>query len=442
LSKINKPKKSTRNSWLFVPSQYFAEGVPFVLVNQLSVALFKSLHESNVFIGFTSLLYLPWSLKLLWGPIVDAYFTKRKWVVSLQLVLGICFALIAIGLYLPQYIFITLVLFTLIAFISATHDIATDGFYLHALQLKDQAFFTGIRSTFYRFAMIFAGGLLVSIAGGIGIATGNIQIGWSVAFALTAIIFICLFFYHKYILPYPVTDVAVKDAASSIPYKLIFKEYFTQPKIGIILAYILLYRFGEGLLIKMAQPFFLDKPSVGGMGLSLSEVGIYYGTVGIVTLVIGGIIGGWFVKKYGLKKMLLPMALSIHLPNLLYVYLASVKHDIIWSFNISSLIGTDWIIRIHPLIQSCIVVEQLGYGLGFTAYMVYLMYISRGKYKTSHYAISTGIMALGYMIPQFLSGFVQSYVGYFWLFVISVIMTFPGMFTIFFLPLEFDQNNN
>ena len=176
--------------------------------------------------------------------------------------------------------------------------------------------------------MIFAGGLLVAIAGGIGNKTGNLS-GWSLAFGLTAFIFICLFFYHKYILPYPITDSAVRDAASSIPYKVIFKEYFTQPGIGIILSYILLYRFGEGLLIKMAQPFFLDKPSAGGMGLSLSDVGIYYGTVGVAALVIGGIIGGWFIKKYGLKKMLLPMVLSIHLPNLLYVYLASVKHDII-----------------------------------------------------------------------------------------------------------------
>jgi MFS transporter, PAT family, beta-lactamase induction signal transducer AmpG len=430
-----------RNPWSFIPTQYFAEGIPFVLINQLSTAMYKSLQASNVFIGFTSFLYLPWSLKLFWGPLVDAYSTKRKWTLYMQLFIAICFLLITFLVRMNSFLLVSLFVFTIIALLSATHDIATDGFYLHSLDKKDQAFFTGIRSTFYRLSMIAAGGVLVKLAGDIGSKNGSIVNGWSAAFGISAALFFLLFLYHSFILPYPETDRAVKTAGQNIPYGLIFKSYFTQKKIGVILSFILLYRFGEGMLLKMAQPFLLDKRDIGGMGFTVSDIGIMYGTFGVVALIIGGILGGWLIKKYGLKKMIWAMALCMNLPNILFLYLAYAQPHLIWKLDFSFLVrifagSGDLIYTVNPLVQFCLIIEQFGYGIGFTSFMVYLMYVSKGDYKTSHYAISTGLMAVGMMIPGFLSGIVQQSVGYFWLFTISLLLGIPGMIPIFFLPFD------
>lgn len=409
-----------RNHWGFIPTQYFAEGLPYIIINNLSVAMFKSLGASNALIGMTSFLYIPWSIKFLWGPYVDANRTKRWWVIAMQMSMALLFGLSAFGVQLSSAFIFSLILFSVIAFFSATHDIATDGFYLHALDKKDQAFFSGIRSTFYRISMVVGGGLMVTLAGHIGTSTGNITLGWTTIFIILSFIFLILFFYHKWILPYPVSDIPVKEIngdISTIPFAKVFKEYFTQKKIGIILSYILLYRLGEGMLLKMAQPFFLDPVDKGGLNISLENVGVMYGTLGVIALLAGGILGGWLIKKFGLKKLIWPMALSMNIPILLFAYLAYFKPGI-------------------ALIQTCIILEQFGYGVGFTAYMVYLLYISKGQFKTSLYAISTGLMAIGMMIPGFISGLLQEQVGYFWLFTISFIATIPGMLTIFFLPFE------
>ncbi|MDR3611666.1 MAG: MFS transporter [Ignavibacteriaceae bacterium] len=434
-------KGEKRNPWSFIPTQYFAEGIPFVIVNQLSTAMYKSLAISNIFIGFTSFLYLPWSLKLFWGPIVDTYATKRKWTIYMQLLIAVCFLIISFSIRMNSFLFVSLLVFTVIAFLSATQDIATDGFYLNALDKKDQAFFTGIRSTFYRLAMILAGGVLVKLAGDIGSRSGSIVNGWSIAFGIAALLFFILFIYHNIILPYPVTDIAVKTKEKKIPYGLIFKDYFTQKKIGVILAFIILYRFGEGMLLKMAQPFLLDKKEAGGMGFTISDIGIMYGTFGVVALIIGGIIGGWLIKKYGLRKMIWIMALSMNLPNLLFVYMSYAQPHSTWALDLSfiyNIVGTSGSLKyiVNPLVQMCLIIEQFGYGIGFTSFMVYLLYISKGEYKTSHYAISTGLMALGMMIPGFISGIVQQSVGYFWLFSIALLLGIPGMIPIFFLPFD------
>jgi len=394
-----------------------------------------------MFIGFTSFLYLPWSLKLFWGPLVDAYATKRKWNLYMQLLMAVCFLILAFAVRMHSFLFVSLFIFTIIALLSATHDIATDGFYLHALDKKDLAFFTGIRSTFYRLSMIAAGGVLVKLAGDIGNKSGSLENGWSAAFGISAALFFILYLYHRVILPYPETDHAVKETGQKIPYGQIFKTYFTQKKIGIILTFILLYRFGEGMLLKMAQPFLLDKRDVGGMGFSISDIGIMYGTFGVVALIIGGIIGGWLIKKYGLKKLIWAMALSMNLPNLLFLYMAYTQPHIIWNLDFSFLFkifggNGSLIYSVNPLVQLCLIIEQFGYGIGFTSFMVYLLYVSKGEFKTSHYAISTGLMAVGMMIPGFLSGIVQQYVGYFWLFTISLLLGIPGMIPIFFLPFD------
>lgn len=429
-----------RSPWFFIPTQYFVSGIPFVIVNQLSTAMFKSLGASTVFIGFTSLLYIPWAIKLFWGPLIDSYGTKRSWSVFLQLAMAICFAALALTVQLPEVIVIALVIFTIIAFLSASYDIATDGFYLNALDKGDQAFFTGIRSTFYRLATIVAGGLLVKFAGDIGEKTGIISAGWSAAFGMAAILFFVLFFYHKFILPKPITDVGVKSDSNKIPYAKIFKTYFQQENIAIILFFILFYRFGEGLMLKMAIPFFMDKPAVGGLGLTVSDVGVMYGTFGILALTIGGILGGIWAKKVGLKKLLLPMALMVNLPNSLYAYMAFTQPLTMTTIDISfipAIFGStaSWVFTVNAAAQLIIVTEQFFYGIGFTGFMVYLLYISKGEYKTSHFAISTGFMAVGMMVPGILSGIIQNAVGYAWLFLIAFLFIIPSVLPVFFLPI-------
>lgn len=425
--------------WFFIPTLYFAEGIPFVLTNQLSAAMYKSFDVSASIIGLTSFLYLPWSLKLFWAPLIDSNKTKRFWIVAMQLALALSFALMALSVNIPFFLTVSLIVFTLTAFLSATHDIAIDGYYLFALDQKQQAFFTGIRSTFYRFAMIFAGGLLVSLAGWTGDSAGSVNFGWTVSFSAAALFFFALFVYHNRLLPYPADDKPVRNKQSAIPYKTVFKEYFSQSKIGIIILFILLYRLGEGILVKMAQPFLLDGRNTGGLELSLAEVGINYGTLGVVALIIGGILGGWLIKKFGLRKLLLPLALCMNLPNLLYVYLAATQPTNAFALDLSgfvALFGSDssFIITLHPIVQVCVIIEQFGYGLGFTAFMVYLLYISKGAFRTSHYAISTGIMAVGMMLPGLLSGFLQEWLGWLNLFIFSFIFTIPGMLALLFLP--------
>ncbi len=433
-------KQTRRNPWLFIPTQYFAEGLPYVIVNNLSVVMYKSLGISNDLIGYTSLLYLPWALKPLWSPIIDGTSTKRNWLLAMQLIIAVLFFLSSLALFSDSFFIISIILFTLISFTSATHDIATDGFYLHALNQKEQAFFTGIRSTFYRISMIFGSGFLVIIAGELG--SKFVAKGWAQTLAISSALFIIIFVYHLKLLPYPATDKAVYDSESSrtqffiknkIPFFKAFSQYFTQEKILLIIAFILLYRLGEGLLVKMAQPFFLDPINKGGLGLSISDVGMMYGTIGVIALLSGGILGGWLIKKYGLKKLIFPLALCMNIPNLLYVYMALFKPTFTIILNFS-LINQSLSLHIYPLIVLCIIIEQFGYGLGFTAFMVYMLYTSKGEFRTSHYAISTGFMAVGMMLPGFISGFLQIHIGYLWLFILSFIFTIPGMLLIFYLP--------
>jgi PAT family beta-lactamase induction signal transducer AmpG len=416
-------KVTSRSPWTYIPTLYFAEGVPYVIINTVSVIFYKKMGIDNAQITFwTSLLYLPWVIKMFWGPFVDIYSTKRNWIVYTQVAMMCCLGFVAFSFQLPNFFFISLLILTVGAFISATHDIAVDGFYLLALSNEQQAFFTGIRSLFYRVAVIFGSGFLVVLAGQFEQSLNNIPLSWTIAIGSSALIFAILFIYHRLSLPLVEEDVnqQPESAREEIPFWLIITSYFRQPKIGAILAFILLYRLGEAMLVKLASPFLLDKPEAGGIGLSTSDVGLAYGTFGVISLIVGGILGGLLIAKYGLRKSILPMALALNLPDIFYVYMAYVQPPKQWVYLLVSL-------------------EQFGYGLGFTAFTVYLMYISRGEYKTSHYAISTGIMALGMMLPGLISGYIQEAVGYTVFFIIVCLLTIPGMITIFFIPLEQTQ---
>ncbi len=606
-------RKRSINPWFWIPSLYFAEGIPYVIVMVVSVIMYKRLGISNTDIAlYTSWLYLPWVIKPLWSPIVDLLKTKRFWIVTMQLIIGAGLAGVALTIPVPSFFQYTLAFFWLLAFSSATHDIAADGFYMLGLNEHDQAFFVGIRSTFYRFAMITGQGLLIILAGylesstGLGqielevktvnhsveyensysnqisamvgnlrlihspdileISTnkipkerldsiqkfvteenikngyeqkiesvneimeskeenswwdefvanlekfikdnfgeeknpntietntgnvgiiklylskqpegneqivvnisensgdksiklikgtrfiftknnwnkpglvlfqidpklksetsatfnaisGNIPLAWSITFAILTILFIIFFIYHKFILPHPKSDVSTKSEKSNVISEFFktFVLFFKKKNIGLIIAFLLLYRLGESQLVKLASPFMLDSHIVGGLALTTGEVGFIYGTVGILALVIGGLLGGFLASKHGLKFWLWWMLVAINLPNAVYIYLSYTMPT---SFFI---------------ILTCVAIEQFGYGFGFTAYMLFMIYVSEGEHKTAHFAITTGFMALGMMIPGMISGWLQELVGYRHFFIWVMIATIPAFIVTKFINID------
>jgi len=393
----------------------------------VSVVMYKRLGISNTDIAlYTSWLYLPWVIKPLWSPFVDILRTKRYWIVVMQLVVGAGLAGVAFMIPVDGFFQYTLAFFWLMAFSSATHDIAADGFYMLALSEKEQSFFVGIRSTFYRVAMITGQGLLVILAGYLEehpVLPGEnaISSAWSVTFFVLAALFLSFFLYHRFILPYPVIDrPAGGEGGRHVlgEFADTFKSFFRKPQVVIMLLFLLLFRFAEAQLVKLAQPFMLDSREIGGLGLSTSQVGFVYGTVGVIALTLGGLLGGFVASQKGLKYWLWWMLVAINLPDLVYVYLSSVQPENFLIVNIG------------------FAIEQLGYGFGFTAYMLYMIYVSQGKYQTAHYALCTGFMALGMMIPGMFSGWLQEQIGYQSFFLWVVIATIPGFVIARFVAID------
>lgn len=605
----NKNSKN-RNTWLWVPSLYFAEGIPYVIVMTLSVIFYKRMGVSNTDIAlYTSWLYLPWVIKPLWSPLVDILKTKRFWIIIMQLLIGAGLAGVAFTTPLPNFFQYTLAFFWLLAFSSATHDIAADGFYMLGLSKHDQAFFVGIRSTFYRFAMLTGQGLLVILAGyfeaktglptvevnvtttvvqdsvffqpekvkaiedttsmyfvsneditlsnnkidkqkaeqllsdieawnvkhnfyepemlvtqdkdtyswwhnnisaplaaalqkafnpktteaeldyagnigftyfylskkpepnekvilnfshergdkSIALAksyryefteanwntpafaaiqldpkldkranatfkglSGNISFAWSMVFGIIALFFVMFFIYHRFVLPKPASDKPNINENENLFKEFIFTfvEFFKKKRIGVILTFLLVYRLGESQLVKLASPFLLDAREMNGLGLTTGDLGLIYGTVGMIALTLGGIIGGIAASKKGLKYWLWWMAIAMNLPNLVYVFLSYTMP--------SSLL----------VVGASVAVEQFGYGFGFTAYMLYMIYVSDGKHQTAHFAITTGFMALGMMIPGMISGWLQEIIGYQNFFIWVILCTIPSFAIIPFLKVD------
>jgi len=408
-----------RFPWIYVPTTYFAEGVPYMVVNTVSVIIYKTMGIPNRLIGLTSALSIPWIIKMFWAPLVDGYSTKRRWIIAMQLALAAAFIFLALAVNTGYFFVVSLMLLGAIAFASATHDIATDGFYMLSLSPEEQALYTGVRSTCYRLAMIFTSGVLVVIAGMIQARSGGASLGWTVVLCIAAAIFFGLALFHAFYLPYPPTDRGKNPAGGGAVSTFLpaFRSYFTQTGIVPIVAFILLYRFGEALLVKMAQPFLLDVSGMGGLGLSTETVGFVYGTVGTSCLLAGGILGGWLISRCGLRRCLWPMAIALNAPDLCYVYLAWAKPAL-------------------GYVYAMVAAEQFGYGVGFSAFTVFLIYRAKHPYKTSHYAISTGLMALGLTLPAMASGYLQEYLGYYRFFILVCLLTIPGMITIWFIPKE------
>ncbi len=405
-----------RNPWAWIPTLYFAEGLPYFIVNVISVTMFKRMGMSNGDLAlYTSLLYLPWTIKPLWSPFVDIIRSKRWWILTMQFlmaaaILAVAFALphptaseIASGNISVSPFVVTLIIFYITAFASATHDIAADGYYMLELDKYRQSLFVGLRNTFYRIGSVFGQGVIVVIAGILETTFDDIPKAWSVTLLISAIIFGAISLYHSFFLPRPEEDTTRgKKAVSEIfvDFGKTFATFFCKKGVWLAIIFMLLYRLPEAFSVKMLTPFMLDPIEKGGLGLTTTQSGLVYGTIGVIALLIGGILGGIYAAKRGLRKSIWPMAMSLALPCSVYLYMAIAQPESIWQ------------------VYACVAFDQLGYGFGFTAYMLYMMHFADGEFKTSHYAICTAFMALSMMIPGMFAGYLQEWLGYvnfFWM---------------------------
>jgi PAT family beta-lactamase induction signal transducer AmpG len=423
---------NSKNPWLWVPSLYFAEGLPYILVNIVSVLMYSDLGVSNKEVAFyTSMLSLPWVIKPLWSPFVDNIRTKRFWVVSMQLLMSLLIAGVVVSLPLSRFFIVSMIFLFAIAYASATHDIAADGFYMLGLTSHQQAFFVGIRNIFYRFAMIAGQSGLLILAGymtgktlsiGGGVFSIDATVAWAITFGIAALLYLLIGGWHYlFAMPYPVADsMRTHRSFADIIHDLglTVVSFFRKQHIWMALAFFLLFRLGESQLAKISQLFLRQSRDLGGLGLSLEQIGTVSGGVGVGCLLLGGILGGFAISRWGLKRCLWPMVIALNVPDLLYVFLAVTQPDNMW------------------LIAASVGIEQFGYGFGFTAYSLYMIYMADGAYKTSHFALFTGVMALGMMLPGMISGWVQEYLGYLHFFIWVLFCTIPGFLLIPFLKID------
>ena len=385
------------NAWLWIPSLYFASGLPYHAITSISDIMYKDMGISNTSIAlYTSILLIPWTIKPLWSPFVEMMSTRRKWTLYSQLLLALCFAAVALAVPSGNFLLLTLAAFMVGAFVSSTHDIALDGFYIIALPEDKQAFFSGIRNTFYRIATVFSSGILVMLANKLGHHLGSDTLAWSATFATTALIMAALFIYHRKAMPEPDKDIARNPKTKEIfgNFRDIIKTYFQKPGIWSAVTFLLLFRFPEAQLGKIGKLFLMDSAAAGGLALDKGDIGFLNGVIGVAGLIIGGIAGGICISRKGLKYWLWPMVVAISLPDIVYVYMRMALPE-----NLT-------------IVGSCIFIEQLGYGFGFTAYTLYMIYFAQGKYPTAHFAISTAFMSLGMMLPGMISGKIQEWLGY------------------------------
>ncbi|NHZ63588.1 MFS transporter [Massilia genomosp. 1] len=401
--------KQDRSPWLWVPSLYFGQAIPYVVVMTLSVLMYKERGVSNSDIAFyTSWLYLPWVIKPLWSPLVDMVRTKRWWIISMELLIGAALAAVGFTMHLPGWFQLSLAVLWVMAFCSATHDIAADGFYMLGLKQHQQAAFVGVRSTFYRIATLAGGAAMAGLAGRLAKRTGDVGFAWSVVFFVLAALFIALFAYHSRALVRPAEDKTVTGENRLKEFVATFVSFFRKRDIWLILGFILTFRLGESQLLKLALPFMRDPVPKGGLGMSVEDIGTVYGGIGVVALTLGGLLGGYLISRHGLKRCLWLMVFAVHIPDIVFVYLATVQPQ-----NI-------------VLVASSIAFEQFGYGFGFTAMLLYMIMVSEGEHKTAHYALCTGLMALGMMVPGMFSGKIQEYLGYQHFFIYVCLMTIPA----------------
>ncbi|MCI9843672.1 MFS transporter [Flavobacterium pectinovorum] len=420
--------KTDNTPWSWIPLLNFASGLPYAVIISVSVIMYKNLGISNEDIGvYTSLLYLPWVIKPLWSPFIELHGTKRKWFLSMQLLISIAFLLVGFTIPTNGFFMMTLAIFWVAAFASASNDIASDGFYLLALRKEQQSFFLGIRSTFYRLSLLAGNGLIVLFAGYLEHKYGDNTKAWSYTMIAVGLLMIFITLYNFIFTPKTEINALEnnKEAHHNQNFGTVFASFFKKKQIGLVLAFILVFRLGESQLLKMLSPFLLDGKELGGMGLDTEAVGIIYGTFGVGALTLGGILGGIAISKQGLTKWMFPMFLAMHLPIIGFILLAFFHPTSIY------------------YIYAVVILEQFGYGFGFTAFMMYLIHVAEGESKTAHYALATGFMAMGMMLPGMVSGYIQQYLGYQNFFIWVLIATIPGLILSRFLifPKDFGKKS-
>ena len=427
------PTPGRRSPLGWIPTLYIAEGLPYFAVNTLTVLMYTNLGISKTDMAFyTGWLYLPWVIKPFWSPFIDLINTKRWWTLLMQLLIAVLMAMVVFFLPTSHFFNLTLIAFWLMAFCSATHDIAADGYYMMELNETEQAAYVGLRSTFYRIASVLGQGGLVMIAGYLETNLHDIPLAWSYTFAILSVFFLLIFLWDYFYIPFPNRDKPIQGVtAKNIlrDFARTFITFFQKKHIWIALMFMLLYRLPEALCLKLVQPFLVEPHEVGGLALSTSEVGFVNGTVGVVCLLAGGIAGGIAIAKGGLRRWLWPMAAALTLPCFVYCILAESQ-------------TTNFV-----FICVAMGVEQFGYGFGFTAYMLYLMYFSRGESQTSHYAFCTAFMALGMMLPGMAAGWLferfremdpfgygaeTGYITFFWIVMLSCFATLVAV--LFVMP--------
>jgi len=419
--------KIDNKPWFWIPLLNFASGLPYAIIISVSVIMYKNLGISNEDIGvYTSLLYLPWVVKPLWSPLIELIGTKRKWFLWMQLLISIAFLLVGLAIPTNGFFMMSLAIFWVAAFASASNDIATDGFYLLVLPEDKQSFFIGIRSTFYRLSMLAGNGLVVLFAGYLEHKYGDNTKAWSYTMICVGLLMTFITAYNFVFTPK--NEINAVESNKETPHQnfgTIFINFFKKKQIGLILAFVLVFRLGESQLLKMLSPFLLDGKELGGMGLDTEAVGIIYGTFGVAALTLGGILGGIAISRHGLTKWMFPMFLAMHLPIIGFILLAFFHPTSIYYIYI------------------VVILEQFGYGFGFTAFMMYLIHVAEGESKTAHYALATGFMALGMMLPGMLSGYIQKFLGYQNFFVWVLIATIPGLILSRFLvfPKDFGKKS-
>ena len=415
-----------KNPWSWIPALYFAEGFPYVIVNSLSVILYKELGvENETSIFWTSLLYLPWVIKPFWSPFVELKSTKRNWIFGTQLAVSVAFLVTSFTMSSSNFFPLSLACFVMAAFASATNDIATDGLYMVALPEKKQAFFMGIRSTFYRLASITGQGLIVVLAGFLEKRFLDNGKAWSYTMIVISVVMFILAFLNFFASP-KIEKIEMYKSSEKGGFFDVFVSFFKKKNVGVFIAYILLFRLGESQILKLVSPFLLDNKQVGGLGLSTIDVGTIYGTFGVISLVIGGILGGIVISRNGLKKWILPMAIAMNLPNVLFLLLSIYQPQ-----------------NIVPT-YAVVIVEQFGYGFGVASFFMFMVHVANGISKTAHYAIATGFMGLGMMLPGMISGYLQKYLGYPKFFLWCLLAGIPALFLIKYLdiPEDFGKKTN
>ena len=428
------PPAKARHPLFWMPTLYFAMGVPMITVSVVASIMYKNLGLTNTEVAlYTGSMYLPWVIKPLWSPVIDIFKTKKFFVLFTQVAMAAGFGCVALALPLPGYLPITIALFWIVGFLSATHDIAADGVYINAMTSTEQARYIGLQGVCWYAGKILASGLLVSFTGYLHSAEKGLNLTWTrswmIVMGLMGVVMLLLAVWHRLVLPIGSQAAKLDDRMTGMRHVIhefgdVFASYFKKKDIWMMIAFILFYRLGEGFLEKLGPLFLIDGRETGGLGLGNMEVGNINGTFGSVAFIAGALIGGWIAARFGLKRSLMLFCLMLNVPHLTFVYL-------------SAFLPTD-----VTLITVVVVIEKLGYGIGSVALMLYMMQqVAPGNYKTAHYAISTGLMALCMMVTGMASGVLQDAVGYKWFFIIVMFATVPSLIVSWLAPFNIDTNN-